>query len=190
MTVNSQFQDACASRPWWCLGICCDEKYGTARAQAIVAEANFRYWYSGCALLRVGHWDTEGIPSYGTTSGCGGSGVLQNYKDDIQGFYGNSYDVDAWHLFTGVDFTDGGTVGCAFTRGACRGLGYGVNHMTFTNDVGLQGTLFAHELGHNLGSGHSSSGNGVMGAYLKSGSALFESGSNTAMQNHIAASCS
>ena len=146
-----------------------------AVAQAIFAEAAEIYWKESCVYLymfryesSVGNsgWQYNGLSiddylDYYSTSGCGSQyGAL-----DLLRYFcytmKDSYYRDAWHLFSGIDYTDGGTVGCAYTD-TCqsKNYGYGVNHMTYTTNLRLRAVLFAHELGHNLGLDHLSTTNG------------------------------
>jgi hypothetical protein len=66
---------------------------------------------------------------------------------------------DNYHLFYG-DEPDGSDpyettiIGCAYVGQMCTPYSTGVNYYGFTNNNALQATLLAHELGHNLGSGH------------------------------------
>lgn len=160
---------------------------GTGAAQSIFYEAQYRYWLSGCAYIYVSHWEVEWwANNYGNLSGCNGYGSLQRFQVAKQS---STVFRDAWHLFSGVDFADGSVIGCAYTGGACRGNGYGSNHMTFTNDLNMQGTLFAHELGHNLGAPHSANGGGIMGGRINGGDVMFDSASMNAMQSHISNNC-
>ena len=214
MTVDQAFREYCPY-PWW-FGICLGGRYkDNGRAQAIFTEAYLRYVYSGCAVIKVSHWENLNSNPYGTTSGCNGRGALQKFREAKRS---STVSRDAWHLFTGKDFTDGNVIGCAHTRGICTDWAYGVNHMTYTNSINLQGTLFAHELGHNLGSGkggvflytlHSwllltlhlslfvpyllgaghTSGGGIMGGTINGGWPWFEQGSTNVMQNVIEDNC-
>ena len=52
---------------------------------------------------------------------------------------------DAAHLFTAQ--TMDGPLGCSGLASLCRNA-YGVNQMSFTNDLTLQTSLFTHELAH------------------------------------------
>mmetsp|Transcript_43885 Transcript_43885/g.77136 ORF Transcript_43885/g.77136 Transcript_43885/m.77136 type:complete len:473 (-) Transcript_43885:414-1832(-) len=184
VTVDQAFREYCPY-PWW-FGICLGGRYkDNGRAQAIFTEAYLRYVYSGCAVIKVSHWENLNSNPYGTTSGCNGRGALQKFREAKRS---STVSRDAWHLFTGKDFTDGNVIGCAHTRGICTDWAYGVNHMTYTNSINLQGTLFAHELGHNLGSGHTSGG-GIMGGTINGGWPWFEQGSTNVMQNVIEDNC-
>ena len=216
MTVDKAFREHCAFGFW---GICFWRYKHISQSHAIFTEAWVRYLYSGCAYIQVSHWELLNSSPYGTTSGCvkGSTGALQTFAAAKRG---SGQDRDVWHLFTGMDFTDGGTVGCASVGSICSNYGaYGVNHLTFTNDINLQATVFAHELGHNLGAGKwgalpytlpsgvllplhlhlfilcllgagHTSGGGIMGGTLNGGMPWFEKGSIDAMQNRIAANCS
>lgn len=81
------------------------------------------------------------------------STLLHQFKD-----YWNAHrsDVgrDLAHLFTGRDL-DGATIGIAFVATACeRNFAYALSQ-----DHSLMVKIVAHEIGHNLGAGHDSSGN-------------------------------
>lgn len=91
-------------------------------------------------------------------------------------------------MFTGNQLDGGSVIGCAWI-GQCRSTinGYGVNHITFTNDLAVQTTLFAHELGHNLGSNHLASRGGdyIMEPYINDGSEEFYGDSANAIDRHV-----
>lgn len=146
-----------------------------SRAQAVFAEASEIYWLESCVYLYMwGYestvsnsnwvtpwygWSWDFLVGYLTGSGCGEFGALQIMSETVQARQNSAY-RDAWHMFSGVNF-DGNTIGCAWTN-VCQSKthGFGVNQITFTSNLRLQGVLFAHELGHNLGLNHLSSTNG------------------------------
>lgn len=86
-------------------------------------------------------------------SGCGDVGLL----DFFQNYWKNnraSVSRDAAQLFSGTGLECAGdscTIGCAITGGACdNDSGYGVNYVTYDDNVAMQALLVSHELGHNL----------------------------------------
>jgi len=80
-------------------------------------------------------------------------------------------DADVYHLFSGKDF-DSSVIGTAYLSVVCSvpSLSYGINQ-----DIGnLTYLVFAHELGHNLGGNHDTSGSvSIMGPSLSSSSTGF-----------------
>ncbi len=64
--------------------------------------------------------------------------------------------TDDAQLFSGRDFA-GSTVGLAYVSSACSSFRFGVNQYYLQNDA-LTRLIAAHEMGHNLGGGHSADG--------------------------------
>ncbi|KAJ8613233.1 hypothetical protein CTAYLR_004525 [Chrysophaeum taylorii] len=80
-------------------------------------------------------------------------------------------EVDDAQLFSGENFA-GSVVGVAYLSAICRFFGVGVNQITTSNTVNAA-RIVAHELGHNLGMNHDSSGLWVMRGFLSSNHFLF-----------------
>ncbi|HVR76528.1 MAG TPA: zinc-dependent metalloprotease, partial [Planctomycetota bacterium] len=102
-------------------------------------------------LVSVNVWQSEPDP-YTATNGSTLLGQLRSYwNEDNAGIA-----RDAVHLFTGKDL-DGSTVGIAYVSVVCnKSTAYAVSQ-DLASDV-LMPLLVAHELGHNLGSGHDTTG--------------------------------
>ena len=184
-STATRFGKTCTSWDWLDVRIATDKKFKdkysdhTSKAQAVFAEAAEIYWKESCVWLYMWHYEsTVGNPNWitpngqhldtrlsGSTthSGCNGYGVLDIFGETARANQPNVY-RDAWHLFSGANFS-GNTIGCAALN-VCKSVssGYGVNQITFSTSLRLQAVLFAHELGHNLGLSHLSStpGNWVM----------------------------
>jgi len=141
------------------------------QTQAIFNEARSIYWKESCVYLWISNYDnTDGnsawthpswnlqfdtyTQNYMVYSGCTSNYGALNFLKDMCKARFSSYNRDAWHLFTGKQFVDSGTVGCAYTGCKKSDWSYGVNNMLWSTNVRLQGVLFAHELGHNLGLEH------------------------------------
>ncbi|CAJ1952811.1 unnamed protein product [Cylindrotheca closterium] len=85
--------------------------------------------------------------------GCDGNrGALQIFRDYWESSRTN-VNRDVAHFFVGRDFP-GSTIGCAATPALCDDVSYGIDQLSFTTNTQLQGNLFAHELGHNMGAYH------------------------------------
>lgn len=159
------FGKTCTSWDWLDVRITTDRLFANAypshqsRAQAIVAEAAEIYWNESCVRLYIwsyshtygnSDWNlklssTAVYPwdSYisGMPSGCGSTYGGLNFMRDIakRNFVGNYR--DAWHMFTGANFSD--AAGCAYVN-ACKSeeFGYGVNKMTWTTNLRYQAGTF------------------------------------------------
>ena len=59
-------------------------------------------------------------------------------------------DADVLSVLSGHNF-DGGTIGLAYTGGACKGYGVNVNEVNPANSLRYSAATVAHEIGHNLG---------------------------------------
>ena len=123
-----------------------------------------------------------------TTSDSGE--LLRAFRSQFLANVATVYD-DA-QLFSGRDF-ESSTVGRAWVSSACSDWRFGVNQYYNRNDLILQ-LIVSHELGHNLGAGHTTDGlmtpslstnqiyfNGEsqseIGGYLQSGGSCIEAGS-------------
>jgi hypothetical protein len=137
----------------------CD-KYGSAsaaqtRVETIVGLASQRYEVQGlCTRLQISN-----IEGYCTRN----TDPYRNFMNDglldsFRGFWNQTRQNrrrDVAQLFSGTDFSSNRVVGRAYLSAVCRlGSAYGVNWITFSNDINLQANLFTHELGHGAGAGH------------------------------------
>jgi len=137
----------------------------------IIGIASSRYRQQGlCLTLRASalevNCDSSKDPYKNmrtSLSGCNGKGLVQDFT---YYWHDNRRNIsrDAAHLFTGNKFTDG-MVGCAGIETLCK-YAYGVESIYYTNDVTLQGILFAHELAHNCGAYHISNPSTIMNTYI------------------------
>lgn len=185
------FGKTCTAWDWLDVRIATDKKFKnsyedhTSRAQAVFAEAAEIYWKESCVSLymwsyesTVGNsnwvtpffgWSWDFMVTFSHESGCPDSnqvpkfGALQILQSTVNVRQYNAY-RDAWHMFSGVNFSRT-TIGCAYFN-PCKSklFGFGVNEITFNTNLHLQAVLFAHELGHNMGLRHLSStaGNWIM----------------------------
>jgi len=97
-------------------------------------------------------------------SGCGAQpGLLTHFQSYWESNMRGNVEYDVAHLATGTPLectTLGCVIGCAYINTMCpheidANYGpYGVDWMTFTTNQALLTTLLAHEMGHNIGSGH------------------------------------
>jgi len=100
------------------------------------------------------------------------SGCLTNkglYQDFTSYFRSNMKQIprDAAHLFTAR--TMDGPIGCSGLGSLCGRFAYGVNQMSFTSDLTLQTSLFAHELAHNCGASHNNKNGYIMSLGVNDG---------------------
>jgi hypothetical protein len=127
--------------------------------ERIVARASAMYQLQGaCTKLQISHLEgfcEENDDPYRAGVnlnhiGCGGDGLLDffaAYWKDNRG----SVSRDAAHLFYARDLA-GSSIGCAYVNALCsKNSGYGVNEMEFSTDEQRRAIVFAHELGHNIG---------------------------------------
>ncbi|CAJ1924303.1 unnamed protein product [Cylindrotheca closterium] len=169
----------------------------TARSvvEAAVARAALLF-EEICIRVRLSHLEgycTASQDPYRTAMatndiGCGSRrGALQVFQNIWQNSRTN-INRDAAHLFYGTNFP-GSAIGCASTPALCNSQSYGVNQMSISSNPIFQGNLFAHELGHNMGSPHVSdptnSGNFLMEPSLNSASNGLSSQSTRSIQNYI-----
>merc|ERR1719356_629975 len=97
-------------------------------------------------------YNSGNSPSY--AKGCGGGNFMEQKLNQMQS--GGSYNVAAFHLFTGCG-NDYGTVGLAWVGSLCDYSGYntGINQIIGSGSGLSTWKVFAHELGHNFGADHS-----------------------------------
>jgi len=160
------------------------------RVQYIVALASNKYHQAGLCLSiklaaidgrcdvnsdvynKMRHWK----------SGCLSSDGF--YPDFAKYFHSQMKYIkrDAAHLFTAQSLD--GPLGCSGLGSLC-GYAYGVEKMSFTQDVKLQSSLFAHELGHNCGAGHNNKNGYIMNAGVNDGRYGFTSKSIKQMVSYL-----
>jgi len=172
----------------------CSRYGGTAtgaqsRIDAIVGMASRHYEVPGlCTTLRIS--DLEGYCDPNTDiyrDVIGSDNLLsifrEHWNSDRQ-----SRPRDAAHLFSGTDFSDNDAVGRALTSTVCNlQAAYGIDWMTWTDDLNVQSLLFAHEVGHNAGAphfGNENTGN-IMNPVLNSGSNGFSSTSINNISSYL-----
>jgi hypothetical protein len=80
--------------------------------------------------------------------------LLNDFRNDFRANV--SAETDDAHLFSGRDF-EGSTVGRAFVASTCSAYRFGVSQF-YLQDDSLMRLIVAHEIGHNLGGGHTSTG--------------------------------
>lgn len=94
---------------------------------------------------------TTPIYTTGPDLGCGGNGLLQEFRTYWINNHGN-IPRDIAHLITGTG-SFSGVVGCAFTGVVCTTSGYGASRAISGNNAQNIG-LVAHEIGHNWSATH------------------------------------
>ena len=173
----------------FCAQVGGSEGAAQARVEAIVGLASQRYEVAGlCTTLRLSYLEGHCDP---------GSDIYQNVIDNpnLLDIFRNhfisdrqSVPRDVAHLFSGTDFSGDGVIGVAFTSTVCNPFAaYGINWMTFTNDINAQSLLFAHELGHNSGAPHFGSGNSghIMNPSINNGQNGFSSSTINNINNYL-----
>jgi Metallo-peptidase family M12 len=130
-----------------------------ARVQSIVAEISKFYEVHGIKMKvkSITMECTNGKISNLVNSNsqvCGNDPtLLSDFREYVAR---QSLTGDLVHLFHGKNF-DGRTIGCAYEANVlCRydGFNTGVNEMTWSTNLINQGSLGAHEIGHNLDASH------------------------------------
>jgi hypothetical protein len=135
------------------------EEAARQELERIVARASMMYQQQGvCTKLVISH--IEGFCSSSEDPyragvdlndiGCNSNGLLPAFEQYWQANRG-SVRRDAAHLFYARDLA-GAAVGCASLGTLCStSNGFGVNEMEFSTDEQRRAIVFAHELGHNIG---------------------------------------
>jgi hypothetical protein len=132
-----------------------------ARIEAIVGMASSDYEVNGlCTTLQISYlegWCNPATDIY--LNVISNPNLLDIFRTHwIKDRQSTRRDVA--HFFSGTDFSTNKVIGQAYRNAVCnKSIGYGINWMTFDSDLNLQSNLFAHELGHNAGAPHYSSGN-------------------------------
>jgi hypothetical protein len=114
--------------------------------------------------------------------------LLNQFVNYWQSNFSSSKTYDVAHLWTGRDL-DGSTIGIAYVSALCSSFRYGLSQRldNLASDI----PLFAHEAGHNFGSGHDSCGGSdefVMCPFLISGADTFSTSSRNQISSHLASS--
>jgi hypothetical protein len=89
--------------------------------------------------------------------------------------------TDDAQLFSGRDF-EGSTVGRAYVSAACGSFRFGVNQYYGQNDA-ITRLIAAHEMGHNLGGGHSA--DGIMAPSINSSVTWFSAASQSEIGSYV-----
>jgi len=161
---GTAFGRTCSSWDYLGVAITTDSSFASrypshlSRVQAILAEAVEIYWRESCVFIYLSHyentvtnsWYWESYPQYTDSSGCGDFGALDMLQWEARNFKQNVY-RDVWHMFTGNNFADGNTAGCAYYNGCgSKDYGYGIERMTFTTSLRLQAIDYAHVSAENI----------------------------------------
>mmetsp|Transcript_4214 Transcript_4214/g.9882 ORF Transcript_4214/g.9882 Transcript_4214/m.9882 type:complete len:583 (+) Transcript_4214:178-1926(+) len=205
-TGNRKLQQGCSSYKVVEVAIAYDSSFcsqvadgspDTARSvvEAAIARAALLF-EEICIRVKLSHLEgycTASLDPYQAAMmtndiGCGSRrGALQVFQDIWQTSRTN-INRDTAHLFYGTNFP-GSAIGCASTPALCDSRSYGVNQMSVSSNPTFRGNLFAHELGHNMGSPHVSdptnSGNFLMEPSLNSASNGLSSQSTRSIQNYV-----
>jgi hypothetical protein len=108
------------------------------------------------------------------------SGVLlSEFRSDF--LAGVATPTDDAQLFSGRDF-EGSTVGRAYVSAACGSARFGVNQYYNQNDA-ITRLIAAHEMGHNLGGGHTA--DGIMAPSINSAVTWFSSDSQSQISDFV-----
>ncbi|CAJ1956325.1 unnamed protein product [Cylindrotheca closterium] len=176
-----------------------DENMARSVVEQAVARASVLY-EPMCVLLRVTHlegfcdpWKDPYVQAVQNAYhiGCsGGKGTLQNFQNIWETSRADVH-RDTAHFFIGKAYP-GSVIGCAYiqsTPSLCGSYSYGVNQLSFTKNRQLQGNLFAHELGHNMGAGHFFDNNRIgeflMEPYINSARNGLNPVSQNSIQNYL-----
>jgi len=121
------------------------------------------------------------LTSTGTYTEGDSSILLSQFRNEWNSNVAQVYDVA--HLFSGVNNFEGSVVGRAYLSVVCGSYRYGVSAYYSKNDSLLK-VVVAHEEGHNLGAGHSTTG-GIMSAGVSSSLTNFASESISVIETYI-----
>ncbi len=149
-----------------------------ARALAIVNMINGIYETDlGLTNKVVVQRTYTGSDPYTTTEA---GALLDQFRAEFFANVATPYD-DAL-LFSGRNF-DGSTVGIAWVDATCSQYRYGVNQY-LNQDAYLTSLVAAHELGHNLGAGHSTDG-GLMSPSINPAVDYFSASSKAEIASYV-----
>ena len=132
-----------------------------AKIRSIVALASMHFEVPGiCARIAIKFCDIQCnaatdhyVDSLSVSRTVDCFDFLNSVKDLWlnQNQYLNSKRGDTTHVFTGNPVDDVYEIGCAFEPALCDSFSFGVNQIFFSENIALQVSLFAQELGHNTG---------------------------------------
>lgn len=136
-----------------CLEFGGDKRRTNSHIQAIVGLAA-SYYESSCIKLSLSYIDGTCDFSKDTYKNIATSkDILEEFTAEWRANKG-SVRRDVAHLFSGSSF-DSGVLGWAWKSTICSGAnGYGANWISWSKNIALRASLFAHELAHNAGASH------------------------------------
>jgi hypothetical protein len=125
--------------------------------QSIIAQMNNRYtstsWGSGNSLRIVNNGQRQNA-NFGSQPSNPQQNGFESYGRQVATYKGNNY-PNADNLQGLTSYSGGGYVGWAYCTTMCqRSNSAGINNVGWSTSKTLQGTLVAHEAGHNFGMRH------------------------------------
>jgi hypothetical protein len=161
-------------------------RFGSLAGQQVgmfIQEAELIYKEQLAIRFRVENIVVNVFDSVAKAGSSDASSVLNVFSNYVRS---SSYNrkSDLYHLLTGVDLS-GSTIGIAYVGVLCKAPDYVHGVSSFTNNT-ITPVTIAHELGHNFGANHSSSGVMKPAADGESLSTLrFSRGSVDEMKAHL-----